>query len=242
MIRIFQQTKLSENSAIRLDEQASHHLARVLRVSVGDAIVLFNGDGGEYQAAITKIDKKGVDVHVGQFHSRDVESPIAICLAQGIARGEKMDFIVQKAVELGVHSVAPIITERCNVRLDQAREAKRTLHWRAVAVSACEQSGRNRIPEINTPLALRDWLQQVTAEFRFVLSPYATQSLSAITIPNNASIALLIGPEGGLSEQEIKLAVDHQFQPLKLGPRVLRTETASLAALSVLQFCCGDLN
>lgn len=242
MIRLFQNTKLIVGEMLRLDEQASHHLARVLRANVGDEVVLFNGQGGEFEAVIKQIDKKGVDVEVRCFNAREVESPITICLAQGIARGEKMDLIVQKAVELGVAQVVPLLTERCNVRLDTARETKRVQHWRAVAVSACEQSGRNRIPEITGTQDLTEWLKQVQADYRFVLSPHIAAKLPELNVANQTSIALLIGPEGGLSEEEIQLALTHGFLALNLGPRVLRTETASIAALSVLQYCYGDNN
>lgn len=236
--RIYQAIPLRLNQTITLDEKASHHLARVLRVNVEDNIIVFNGEGGEYEAVIKKIDKKTVHVDIVNFHPQDRESPLDIYLAQGIARGEKMDFIVQKAVELGVKKIIPLITERCNVRLDQEREEKRLLHWRAVAISACEQSGRNRIPDVSAPMALVDWLPQAKADKCFILAPHAETKLSETNKP--ASIALLIGSEGGLSEKEIDLACQHHFIPLNLGPRILRTETAPVAALAILQMKFGD--
>lgn len=240
--RIYQPIELSIPSSVRLDDKASHHLARVLRASVGDKIILFNGQGGEFPAVITQIDKKSVTVNLTEFIPREVESPINIHLAQGMARGEKMDFIVQKAVELGVTRITPLLTERCNVRLDSAREEKRVQHWQAVVTSACEQSGRNRLPELDTPQSLKEWLSEVKADYCFVLSPHVKQKLPAKTLPDHAVIVVLIGPEGGLSDNEVNMAIDHGFLPLNLGPRVLRTETAAIAAIAALQLQYGDFS
>jgi 16S rRNA (uracil1498-N3)-methyltransferase len=237
--RIYQPGSLQANTILWLNDNAAHHLARVLRVAVGESLIVFNGAGGEYQAVITQITKKGVEVRLGQFISRDVESPIRIELAQGIARGEKMDFIVQKAVELGVSRITPVITERGNVRLTGEREAKRHQHWQSVVVSACEQCGRNSIPEVLAPVSLQSWLSTAKADYRFVLSPHVNNKLPA-QIPAGSSVILLIGPEGGLSDAEVTAAVAAGFQPLSLGPRVLRTETAALAALTALQCRYGD--
>jgi 16S rRNA (uracil1498-N3)-methyltransferase len=239
MIRIYQAIPLVKNTTICLDEKASHHVARVLRAQVGETVVLFNGEGGEYRAVINGIHKKDVEVRIIEFVAREAESALEIHLAQGIARGEKMDFIVQKAVELGVRSITPLLTERCNVKLDGGREAKRALHWQAVAISACEQSGRNRLPQINAAVALDAWLATVKAEQCFVLSPHVEAKLTTPAKLNSA--ALLIGPEGGLSENEEAAAIKHGFLPLNLGPRILRTETATLAAVAVLQGRFGDL-
>jgi 16S rRNA (uracil1498-N3)-methyltransferase len=236
--RIYQAAPLAIGM-LKLDEKASHHLARVLRASVGDEITVFNGEGGEYHAVIRAINKKNVEVELLSFTDRDAESPAAIYLAQGIARGEKMDFVIQKAVELGVTKIFPVITERCNVRLDQEREQKRMQHWQAVVISACEQSGRNRLPEVHAPLALNEWLSQITADKKFVLSPHVTEKLDKQQ--RHASVAVLIGPEGGLSSTEMSAAAQHGFEGLSLGPRVLRTETAALTALAVLQFAFGDM-
>ncbi len=241
MPRIFQPIPLKTGARIALNEGASHHLARVLRAEVGDAVTLFNGEGGEFDAVITQITKKNVEVEILQFVPRDAESPLDICLAQGIAKGEKMDFIVQKAVELGVKKIVPLLTERCNVRLDETREKKRVMHWQSVIVSACEQSGRNRVPEIVPPVAYADWISNEIAGFKFVLSPHTSNRFTDADISLDASITVLIGPEGGLSESEIKLALDYGFTALNLGPRVLRTETATLAALTFFQTLYGDM-
>tara|TARA_R110000868_G_scaffold106915_11_gene292864 strand:- start:1 stop:723 length:723 start_codon:yes stop_codon:yes gene_type:complete len=238
-MRIYQPAPLAVGAFI-IEEKASHHLARVLRVKVGDEVILFNGDGGEYHAVIRAISKNNVEVELLEFLAREVESPLKITLAQGIARGEKMDFIIQKAVELGVSDIYPVVTERCNVRLDKEREQKRLLHWQAVVISACEQSGRNTLPAVHAPIALMKWLPQCEAGQKFILSPHADNKLADHS--SSASIAMLVGPEGGLSDAEIQAAGQHQFAALKLGPRVLRTETAALAALSVLQFQLGDFS
>lgn len=237
-IRIYQPTQLTLGK-ILLEEKASHHLSRVLRAAIGDEIIVFNGDGGEYLAVISAINKKNVEVELKIFTDRTAESALHLILAQGIARGEKMDFVMQKAVELGVSEIYPLVTERCNVRLDKEREQKRIEHWRAVVISACEQSGRTRVPVVHEPRLLTEWVTSIQAEAKFILLPEAKQKLSVTQEAKN--IAVLIGPEGGLSEQEINLAVKNQFTPLNLGPRVLRTETAALAALTVIQYQFGDL-
>jgi 16S rRNA (uracil1498-N3)-methyltransferase len=240
MTRIYQQQALSVNANIQLDEQASHHVARVLRRVVGDKITVFNGEGGEYEAVIEQMTKKNIQVVIKTFFPREAESPINITLAQGLARGEKMDFIVQKAVELGVKNIVPLITERCNVKLDGAREEKRVQHWQSVAISACEQSGRNYVPMVFAPITLQNWLPQAKADKCFVLSPHVANKLPEEKLPANATIILLIGPEGGLSDAEVNAATSNGFLPLNLGPRVLRTETAPLAAISMLQTRYGD--
>jgi 16S rRNA (uracil1498-N3)-methyltransferase len=239
--RIYQAVSLAPDATITLDDQAAHHLARVLRASVNDEVVIFNGRGGEYYCVISHIDKKNVKVHVKEFHTRDVESPLELYLAQGVSRGEKMDYTIQKAVELGVKKIIPVFTERCNVKLDDERLEKRIQHWQSIAIGACEQSGRNQVPEVVLPQSLTKWLQTETADWRFVLSPHVEKSLSDYKIPSDARVVLLIGPEGGLSEKEMQLAYQHGFLPLSLGPRVLRTETAAVAAITALQCSFGDM-
>ena len=238
--RIYQNTSLNVNSNVTLDENASHHLARVLRASIGDEIILFNGDGDEYPARIINITKKNVTIEILSKTICQRESPIDIYLAQGIARGEKMDFIIQKAVELGAVKIFPLVTERCNVRLTAEREEKRLRHWQSIVTSACEQSGRNVIPELLPAQTLSDFITHVSADVKFVLTPHCDTAMTTTSLPSNAKIILLIGPEGGLSSGEIQFAIDHQYQALLLGPRVLRTETATIAALAVLQVRFGD--
>lgn len=240
-MRVYHPGHLSQGDLITLNEQTAHHIARVLRAKVGDPLQLFNGLGGEYFAQITQIDKKDVWVLIGDFLDREAESPIELILAQGIARGEKMDFIVQKAVELGVFRIIPLLTERCNVRLKDERADKKLKHWQSVVVSACEQSGRNRLPLIEGPQHLTAWLKEAEADQKFVLSPHGNTSFTPKRTNVN-SILLLIGPEGGLTENELLAAKGYGFTELTLGPRILRTETAPITALSIFQAYYGDLS
>jgi len=240
--RIYQTTLLNPNSLIQLDEQASHHLARVLRASVKDPVVIFNGQGGEYSGTIARIDKRHVTVELKEHIVREVESSLDIWLAQGISRGEKMDYTIQKAIELGVNKIIPLFTERCNVKLDRERSEKRHQHWQSIAISACEQSGRNRVPEVVLPEMIDTWLSShVQADYCFALSPSAVHTLRKQAVPHHARIVLLIGPEGGLSSREIENTARQGFLPLNLGPRILRTETAAIAAITALQCCFGDM-
>ncbi|EKD54353.1 MAG: hypothetical protein ACD_60C00090G0002 [uncultured bacterium] len=239
--RIFQAIPLKVNTAIQLDQKASHHLARVLRASIGDPAIIFNGEGGEYASVIQSIDKKTVTVEIKQLIDRDVESSLDLWLAQGISRGEKMDYTIQKAVELGVKKIIPLFTERCNVKLDSERSKKRIEHWQSIIISACEQCGRNTVPTILAPQSLDVWLKTAKADHCFVLSPHTDKKLKTFTIENHSRVILLIGPEGGLSEQEMTQAVQQCFLPLNLGPRILRTETAGIAAMTALQCLFGDL-
>lgn len=196
--------------------------------------------GGEYIAKLIAIDKKTARIHIEKFQAGILESPLKIHLGQSIARGEKMDFIVQKAVELGVSEITPLFSEFCNVRLEQERSTKRISHWQEIAIHAAEQCGRCIVPKINITQNLKSWAEQVTAELKLVLSPIANQSLQTIKTTTH-STAILIGPEGGLSEKEISFAVQCNFISVKLGPRVLRTETAALVAASILQAKIGDM-
>jgi 16S rRNA (uracil1498-N3)-methyltransferase len=238
--RIHTAQRLRSNTLVVLEPEPSHHLARVLRLSVGDSVTVFDGLGGEYPARITAIDKKHVSVLAGTHVPRDNESPLAIHLGIAVSRGERMDWVVQKSTELGVYAVTPLSTEHTGVRLAGERAQKKIQHWRQIAISACEQCDRNRPPEVHTLQTLEQWLAATsTAERKFVLHHRA----DAIDVAGEppASAALLIGPEGGLSASEIALAETAGFVSLRLGPRVLRTETAPLAAIALLQGWWGDL-
>jgi len=241
--RIFQPVTLTLGTVIQLDEAASHHLSRVLRANVNDKVVIFNSqNNGEYESVITHVTKKNVDVRIEKFHVRNVESSLDLWLVQGISRGEKMDYTIQKAVELGVKKIIPVFTERCTVKLDDERREKRWQHWRAIMISACEQCGRVQLPELNMPVPLKDWLQEeIMMDVAFVLAPQAKTNLKKLQIDSHARVVLLIGPEGGLSQEEVDFASKKKFVPLNLGPRILRTETAGMAALAVLQGFFGDL-
>lgn len=219
-----------------------HHVARVLRLGVGDAVVLFDGRGNEHSAAITQIAKSSVTLRVGAACAVNRESPLAVALAQGISSGERMDFTIQKAVELGVAAIRPLASSRSVVRLDAARALKRAAHWQAVAVAACEQCGRNTVPQVLPVMDFTDWLaheaQQAVA-LRVLLSPEGQVALGEVSRPSGR-VTLLAGPEGGLSPQEQQDARGTGFTPVRLGPRTLRTETAALAALSAMQTLWGD--
>ncbi len=240
MTRIYQQASFAIHDIFLLDAKAAHHLMNVLRARVNDPVIIFNGQGGEYHAVIVNISKKNVEVRIDAFVLNDVESPLDLHLVQGIARGEKMDFIIQKAVELGVKKITPLITERCNVKLKEDRSEKRWQHWQSIIISACEQSGRNVIPALAPPIKFNDWLAAIKSSHCFVLSPHVTSTLSEYEFASHAAISVVIGPEGGLSEAEINAVIAQGGLPLRLGARILRTETASLAVLSALQARYGD--
>ena len=238
--RIYTPTALNSGDSIELDENAFSHAVRVLRLKQGDSLILFNGEGGEYEAELSDVQKKRASATVGQFHNKDCESPLPIILGQCISRGEKMDYTIQKAVELGVTEIVPLFSERCGVKLNKERMEKRLSHWHSVIISACEQCGRNRVPTLHEARSLNDWQQQLAASLKLVLDPTATDTLATLSKPEK-DVALLIGPEGGLSDNEIKMAIEHGFNGIRLGPRTLRTETAGLTTLSVIQQLWGDL-
>jgi len=238
--RIYQQVLLAEGMEICLDHTASHHLLHVLRVKLNTPVIIFNGQGGEYEAVISKLEKRSVSVRILKFCAVDRESPLKIHLAQGISRGEKMDFTLQKAVELGVTEITPLLTTRCGVLLSKERWQKRLQHWQSVIVSACEQCGRNELPTLHDVIELKTWISASRSDLKFILAPNGVDILPA-SINSSASIELMVGPEGGFSEEEISFANKYQFVSIKLGPRVLRTETAALVALSILQASAGDL-
>ena len=220
-----------------LPEAQAHYIGRVLRLNAGAAVQLFDGSGIEFIGEITEVDKKQVRVALSEQIAGQPESPLRIHLGQGLSRGERMDWAIQKATELGVSEITPIVSERCEVRLKDERADKRLAHWRQIAISACEQSGRSSVPMIQPPMALTDWLQQSSAELKLVLHPVA-QALSSHNKP--ASLAFLIGPEGGLNDSEVAQAQAAGFLAARLGPRVLRTETAPVVALSIAQQLWGD--
>jgi len=239
-IRSFVDRPLAIGDTFALPEATGNHLVRVLRLEVGDPCVLFNGDGHDYTARLLTREKRGSAVEVIGRHVVANEAPLRIALLQGIARGEKMDLILQKATELGVARVAPVVTERTEVRLDAERADKRAAHWRGVLASACEQSGRARLPELLAPRALADFLATEHSTLKLVLDPIASTTLAQLDIAPSQSICLLVGPEGGLSERDLAAARATGFTGLRLGPRILRTETAALAAIAGLNALHGD--
>lgn len=238
-IRIYHPEALTAGSEYSLAESAANHVARVLRMGVGDPVVLFCGDNREYSAEIIAVGKRDVRVQINRSETVDRESPLALHLAQAISRGEKMDFTLQKAVELGVASIQPLFTERCGVKLADERLDKRLDHWRGVVVAACEQSGRNRVPEVFPPLSLAQWLAEERPGLRLTLAPGAGTRLNDLPVPVGP-VHLLVGPEGGLSDAEIAETASSGFTGISLGPRILRTETAGLAVIAALQARFGD--
>jgi 16S rRNA (uracil1498-N3)-methyltransferase len=238
--RIHLDGPLAEGALVELPEGPFRHLVQVLRMQAGESLIVFDGRGGEYAAVLETVAKRSASLRVGAFHDVDRESPLHLTLVQGISKGERMDWTVQKAVELGVSAIVPVITERCNVHLDRERETKRLDHWRAVIISACEQSGRTRVPDLLPVMKFTDWLGQTADGLRLVLDPLAAQGLSAFGSVNEA-MSLVVGPEGGLSPDELQLATKSGCRGVRIGPRVLRTETAGVAALAILQGVAGDL-
>lgn len=247
--RIFLPTSLQEGMNIELPPPATNHLIRVLRLPLAAKLTLFNGQGGEYQASIAVIGKKSCVVTVGKYVARGIESSLSINLAQGIVHADKMDFIIQKAVELGVAEISPLLTQFSDVRIDGERLAKRLQHWRNIAISACEQCGRNKLPTIWEPLSIISWLSDRRTEltaattdisFRLILHPYDANPFPSFpSAPRQLS--LLIGPEGGFSDKEVQFANECGYMPIALGPRILRTETAAITAIAISQHLWGDL-
>ena len=239
-IRIHVDLPLTAGEQLALPAQAAEHIVRVLRLTAGAAVTLFNGDGCDYQATLLDTGKAAQVRIVGET-AVYTESPLALTLGQALARGEKMDLIVQKATELGVARIVPLLTERSEVRLDANRAGKRLAHWQAVAVSACEQCGRARVPAITAPIALEAWLRALdsAAGLRLALLPDAELTARGLRFDTAAGV-LVVGPEGGLGERDAAALRNAGFHGLRLGPRILRTETAGLAALAALQALHGD--
>jgi 16S rRNA (uracil1498-N3)-methyltransferase len=220
-----------------LPEAQAHYIGRVLRMADGDALQLFDGSGNEFRGTLLEVGKKRVRVTLDEQFAGQIESPLKIHLGQGLSRGERMDWAIQKATELGVSEITPIVSERCEVRLKDERAEKRQAHWQQIAISACEQCGRSVVPLIHPPLALAEWLKKTNADLKLVLHPVA-EPLTSHDKPT--TLAFLIGPEGGLNDAEVDQAQDAGFHAARLGPRVLRTETAPVVALSVAQQLWGD--
>ena len=239
-IRIYTNQSLTTGEILTLEPTASRHLVSVLRLKTGDTITLFNGQGGEFLCTLKQCNPKEVTAKIHSFENISRESPLRIHLGIGISRGDKMDWIIQKATEAGVTEITPLFTERTEVKLKGERAEKKVRHWRQVTASACEQCYRNQLPTLHSPAPLNQWLKDTQAEKKLVLHHRSQQTLSELSHQNTTSVALLIGPEGGLSPQEIELAEAAQFSSLSIGPRVLRTETAPIVAIGILQSIWGD--
>jgi 16S rRNA (uracil1498-N3)-methyltransferase len=239
--RVYVDAALESDARLVLSGSAAGHLSRVLRLRPGAALTLFNGQGGEYAAGIERVQGSRVTVAVGAHQPLERESPFPLTLAQGVSRGERMDLVVQKATELGVSRLVPVLTERSIVRLDEERSDRKSSHWRAIAIAACEQCGRNRLPEVTLPARLAEFLRGSAADdTKVLLSPEATRRIEDVPRPQRGA-TVLIGPEGGLTDEEQQSALANGFVAVRLGPRVLRTETAAIAALTLLQREFGDL-
>ena len=239
--RIYMDQELRPGREVRLPDQAGEHVARVLRLERGSALILFSGDGREYDAALASLAKHAVTVEIGSAREADRESPLPLTLAQAVARGEKMDWILQKATELGVARIVPIVTERTEVKLDGERADRRMAHWHGVIASACEQCGRNRLPGLEAPQAMDRWLATLgdSPALRLALLPDGDAGLRQFPQMDNGAI-LAVGPEGGFTANDVTLLTQAGFRGLRLGPRILRTETAGVAALAALQAMFGD--
>ena len=241
--RFYCPVTLSVGVCVDLPENAARHACRVLRLRVGDELTLFDGAGGEYAARIAEVARERVSAEVLRWRDVDCEAPLGLTLVQALQAGEKMDMTMQKAVELGVSRIVPVASRRSVVRLDGERAQRRLEHWRGVVASACEQCGRNRVPEVAALAGLDRWLglPAKTGALRLMLAPGAAQTLGDLAVPApGGEVELLIGAEGGLAPDEVELAAAAGYLAVRLGPRVLRTETAGLAALAAIQCLWGD--
>ena len=237
--RFFVDASLTSGDEFTLHDAQAHHLSKVLRAQIGDPVALFNGDGFEYRTSISALDKSTVNLSITSSEQVVRESPLRLTLAQGIARGDRMDQALAKAVELGAAKLQPLFTARGKVKLQGERLDKKHDHWQRIAISAAEQSGRTQVPEVCAPINLADFLQQPLLGLGLVLDPNAEHALSET--PRNANINLLVGPESGLTTKEIEHAKNAGYTSLRFGPRILRTETAGPACIAALQTLWGDL-
>jgi 16S rRNA (uracil1498-N3)-methyltransferase len=238
--RLYCPISLAHRAQANLPGGAAHHAIRVLRLKRGDEVRLFNGEGGEFEASIHRVEKDNVTVDIGRHHDMERESTLQVCLAQAITTGDKMDYVLQKAVELGVARIQPLQTNRAVVRLNQERAEKRLQHWQNVVAAACEQCGRNSIPKVENILPFEQWVASTDpASLRLMLSPVAEHTLKDCPAPSG-EVNLVVGPEGGLNQEEVAFAQLKGFTSVRMGPRVLRTETAPLAALASMQVLWGD--
>lgn len=236
--RIFTDQPLQSGQLIMLQDEAAHYLTRVLRVSPGQSVVVFNGDGSDYAAEVGRTGRAAVGLQLGDRTPACAESPLHITLVQAVSRGERMDWTLQKATELGVSALQPVFTARTEVRISPDKLERRMRHWRQVTISACEQSGRARLPELSLPIDVLDWAQHASAATRIMLVPGAEPLARMAPGP---AVQLLIGPEGGLDDREVAYMRGKGIVAASLGPRILRTETAGPAAIAVMQVVAGDM-
>jgi 16S rRNA (uracil1498-N3)-methyltransferase len=236
--RLYVPLPLALNEQVELDDDSGHYVRTVLRLKKDDAVILFNGKGGEYTCELREVSRKSVLITAKSWSDRSVESPLQVTLGLGISRGDRMDLSVQKAVELGVHQITPLITERCVVQFKGEKKPQRLQHWQKIVQHAAEQSGRTALPELVEIAALQNWVGNQQG-LKVFLDPYAEQSLAQLH-PDGMKVTLLTGPEGGFADQERSIARAAGFIPVRLGSRILRTETAAIAALAAVQMLWGD--
>ena len=243
--RIYQALPLNTGDRIRLETQAASHVARVLRLKQGEQIIVFNGQGGEYVGVIDSIDKRAVSIVLESYHQPETESPLHISLVQGLSRSERMDYTIQKSVELGVREIYPVTTQHISVHLDTTRARKKQLHWQGVVNSACEQSGRDRIPQVHELDSLQSCVNAISpneSQTIPMLDHRSSASINQLSIADTKRTIIVVGPEGGLSDDERYWLTEKGFTAVSMGPRVLRTETAALAAIAVMQSLWGDFS
>ena len=239
--RIYTDLPLSVSATMVLQDAASHHLLRVLRRRQGDEIILFNGDGHSYPARVVAVSRRLAEVEILGVEPREQEAALRVTLGVGVSRSVRFDYALQKATELGVSAIIPLLTERAAGVPDSRRAPARMQHWRRILIHACEQTGRNTLPLLDTPRLLHEWLGQTGYSACLMFTPTGRQTLSGLTRPDGEDAGLLIGPEGGLTEAEQEAAKRHGYSSIRLGPRTLRTETAVVAALTAVQVLWGDL-
>ena len=244
MNRFYHSKNININEIIIMDDFAAHHALKVLRLKKSDELILFNGDGHDFQGQIINIAKKRVEVMINSRRIVDNESDLKVTILQTLTSNEKMDFIIQKTTELGISKIQPIVCERGIVKIKNDKVEKRLLHWQQVSISACEQCGRAKIPVINEPENITKYLEKITMSddsLKIILSPTAIKSLNEVSYNTGQDIKVLIGPEGGFSKKELELATKKNFLPVKIGPRILRTETTPISIMSILQYEYGDI-
>ena len=237
MNRFYMPVPMQIGQTVQLDQQVYHHWVRVLRGQIGEAAIIFNGFGGEYSVRLEQISKRDASIFIESFDAIDRAGPALVTLGQVMSKGDRLDYAIQKATELGVHQIQLLTSERCEMRLKYERDQKKLEHWQGVAIAACEQCGLNRVPQVLPPIALNEWLAQALSQHKLVLAPNLEGLESRDPLAQiSTDVTLLIGPEGGLSQAEIALAVQAGFVRWCIGERVLRTETAPVVAMSILQY------
>ena len=239
--RIFIDTDLNENTKINLPDSTFQHVCKVLRLKSDHPVRVFNGKGGQYHATLCDVEKRSASLAISHFEPLHNESPIQVTIGQTLSRGERMDYAIQKSVEAGVYAIQPLFSERCEVKLQDNRAEKRQQHWQQVAISAAEQCGRGVVPIVYPPINLADWLDNCNEMLMLTLHHHSAKPINQFRCPENKQVCLLIGPEGGLTENEVQLSENKGFKAITLGPRVLRTETAPIVALSVINTLWGDI-